>query len=273
MGATMVVQPMDLLKNRMQVLGKGASLTQVTKSIIRTEGVMALYTGLSAGLFRQATYTTTRLGVYNSLSENMASADGKPLPFWKKAFMGVTAGACGAFVGTPSEVALIRMSVDGSLPAESRRGYKNVFNALARITKEEGIFALWRGVMPTVGRAMVVNAAQLASYDQAKQFFTSTVGFRDGIGLHFCASMVSGLVTTLASMPVDIAKTRIQNMRTVNGKPEYSGALDVIQKVIRNEGVFSLWKGFLPYYSRLGPHTVLTFILLEQLRGVYKAMS
>ena len=27
------------------------------------------------------------------------------------------------------------------------------------------------------------------------------------------------------------------------GKPEYKGAMDVIVKVIRNEGFFSLWKG------------------------------
>lgn len=42
---------------------------------------------------------------------------------------------------------------------------------------------------------------------------------------HFVASMISGLVTTAASMPVDIAKTRVQNMRMIDGKPEYRGAL------------------------------------------------
>jgi len=40
-------------------------------------------------------------------------------------------------------------------------------------------------------------------------------------------------------------------------------------KVIRNEGFFSLWKGFTPYYARLGPHTVLTFIFLEQMNAAY----
>lgn len=32
--------------------------------------------------------------------------------------------------------------------------------------------------------------------------------FWDGLLLHFVASMISGLITTAASMPVDIAKTR-----------------------------------------------------------------
>lgn len=58
-------------------------------------------------------------------------------------------------------------------------------------------------------------------------------------------------------------------MKTIDGKPEYSGGLDVLTKVVRNEGVFALWKGFTPYYARLGPHTVLTFIFLEQLNSAF----
>ena len=41
---------------------------------------------------------------------------------------------------------------------------------------------------------------------------------------------------------------------------------DVWVKLIRQEGLFALWKGFTPYYFRLGPHTVITFIFLEQLQ-------
>lgn len=59
-------------------------------------------------------------------------------------------------------------------------------------------------------------------------------------------------------------------MKIVNGVPEYKGAGDVLVKVVRNEGFFALWKGFTPYYARLGPHTVLTFIILEQMNTSYK---
>ena len=57
---------------------------------------------------------------------------------------------------------------------------------------------------------------------------------------------------------------------SITGKPEYKGAGDVLRRVINNEGFFSLWKGFTPYYFRLGPHTVLTFIFLEQMNKSYK---
>jgi solute carrier family 25 (mitochondrial oxoglutarate transporter), member 11 len=58
-------------------------------------------------------------------------------------------------------------------------------------------------------------------------------------------------------------------MKYTDGKPEYKGAIDVIVKVVRHEGVFALWKGFAPYYFRLGPHTVITFIFMEQMNTLY----
>ncbi|XP_078052851.1 mitochondrial 2-oxoglutarate/malate carrier protein [Augochlora pura] len=268
MAATCFVQPLDLIKNRMQLSGTKTSTISIVSSIVKREGILAFYSGLSAGLLRQGTYTTTRLGIYNWLFE-IASKNNQS-GFLVKALIGSAAGCVGAFVGTPAEVALIRMTADGRLPAAERRNYKNVFNALVRILREEGVLALWRGTIPTMGRAMVVNAAQLASYSQTKEVLINTGYFEENIKLHFVSSMISGLVTTAASMPVDIAKTRIQNMKIVDGKPEFKGAVDVIVRVCRNEGLFSLWKGFFPYYARLGPHTVLTFIFLEQMNSMYK---
>jgi len=274
MAATCFVQPLDLVKTRMQVLksaegAKKATTLSVISGVIKNEGISTLYNGLSAGLLRQATYTTTRLGIYTWLFETF-STEGVPPGFFMKAALGMTAGGVGAFVGTPAEVALIRMTSDGSLPVDKRRNYTSVFNALARIYKEEGVTTLWRGATPTIARAMVVNAAQLATYSQAKQIILGTGYIQDGIFCHFVASMISGLATTIASMPVDIAKTRLQSMKYVDGVPEYKGAGDVLSKVIKKEGFFSLWKGFTPYYFRLGPHTVLTFIFLEQMNIAYK---
>ena len=44
----------------------------------------------------------------------------------------------------------------------------------------------------------------------------------------------------------------------------------VFANTVKQEGLLSLWKGFTPYYARLGPHTVLTFIFLEQMNAFYK---
>lgn len=274
-GATCIVQPLDLVKNRMQLSGVGGKQKEyktsfhLIRAIIKNEGVLAMYSGLSAGILRQATYTTTRLGTYTFLFEKFTGKDKTPPNFVVKMLMGMFSGICGAFIGTPAEIALVRMTSDGKLPAAEKRNYKNVADALIRIGREEGMLKLWRGAVPTMGRAMVVNGAQLASYSQAKEILLETGYFRDNILCHFVSSMISGLITTIVSMPVDIAKTRIQNMKVTDGKPEYTGTADVLKRVMKNEGFLALWKGFTPYYAKLGPHTVLTFIFLEQLNKAY----
>lgn len=150
------------------------------------------------------------MGIYQSVLDHFNEKYNNNLNFFSKAAIGIFSGGVAAFIGTPAEVALIRMTADGKLPPAEKRGYKNVFNALYRIAKEESVGTLWRGATPTVARAMVVNGAQLASYSQSKELLTSSGYFTEGIFLHFCASMISGLVTTIASMPVDIVKTRVQ---------------------------------------------------------------
>uniref|UniRef100_A0A1A9W4Q7 Mitochondrial 2-oxoglutarate/malate carrier protein n=1 Tax=Glossina brevipalpis TaxID=37001 RepID=A0A1A9W4Q7_9MUSC len=279
MTATCFVQPMDLVKTRMQVAGVGTAESEYKNSIdvimkvARDEGVLKLYRGLGAGLLRQATYTTTRMGVYQTLNDMYRTRlDGAMPGAFVSVCMGLTAGACGAFVGTPAEVVLVRMMVDGKLPESERRNYRNVLDALVRIYGEESIKGLWTGCMPTVGRAMVTNMCQLASYSQFKNALHTSRLELEGILLHICASCLSGLVTSFASMPLDIAKTRLQNMKVPpGGTPEYSGSVDVLIKVAQNEGFLALWKGFTPYLLRIAPHTILTFVFLEQYNRLYKS--
>jgi solute carrier family 25 oxoglutarate transporter 11 len=275
MGATLFVQPLDLVKTRMQLSGEGQGKGQyktsvhAVVSIVRNEGVRAVYRGLGAGLLRQATYTTTRLGVFQWLSD-LTSRHGKQSSFSIKLLTGMTAGGIGALVGTPAEVALIRLMADGRLPPAQRRNYKGAINALYRIAREEGVFTLWRGWKPTVMRAMILNAAQLGVYAQAKQMLLNTGWFKDNMITHFIASFISGFFSTLVSIPVDITKTRLQNMKVIDGKPQYKGTIDCLVKTVKVEGVFSLWKGFTPYFLRLGPHTILTFIFLEKLNKLLR---
>ena len=134
-------------------------------------------------------------------------------------------GGLGSFVGTPAEVALVRMTLDGRLPVAERRNYAHVFDALIRIAREEGVPKLWRGAIPTATRAMIVNAAQMPTYSQAKQVLISNGLMQQGFALHAVSSLFAGLVTTAVSLPVDIVKTRYQNMKVIDGKPEYSGIL------------------------------------------------
>lgn len=185
--------------------------------------------------------------------------------------MGLMAGACASFVGTPADVILIRMALDRQLPDHEKRNYTSVPNALYRIASEEGIKGLWTGGMATVFRAMVISMCQLTSYSKLKQYFHQlSDNVEDNPILYWKAGTISGILTAFISMPLDMAKTRIQVMGTnACNEREYSGTIDVLRKVVRQSGFLAVWRGFLPYLLRCVPQTVLMFVFLEQYNKLY----
>ncbi|KAK9692426.1 hypothetical protein RND81_09G263600 [Saponaria officinalis] len=262
--ATCVVQPIDMVKVRIQ-LGQG-SAPQVVTNMLRQHGISAFYKGLSAGLLRQATYTTARLGSFKILTNKaIAANDGKPLPLYQKALCGLSAGAIGASIGSPADLALIRMQADATLAEAQRRHYKNVFHALYRIVADEGVFALWKGAAPTVVRAMSLNMGMLASYDQSVEFFRDSLGLGEAATV-IGASAVSGFFASACSLPFDYVKTQIQKMQPDSeGKYPYSGSLDCAMKTLKSGGPFKFYTGFPVYCIRIAPHAMLTLIFLHEI--------
>ncbi|CAL4958883.1 unnamed protein product [Urochloa decumbens] len=199
--------------------------------------------------------------------------EGKPLPLVQKAFIGLTAGAIGASVGSPSDLALIRMQADSTLPAAQRRNYKNVFHALYRIVTDEGVLALWKGAGPTVVRAMSLNMGMLASYDQSVELFRDKFGAGE-LSTVLGASAVSGFFASACSLPFDYVKTQIQKMQPdANGKYPYTGSLDCVMKTLKSGGPFKLYAGFPVYCVRIAPHVMLTWIFLNQIQKFEKDMG
>ena len=53
--------------------------------------------------------------------------------------------------------------------------------------------ALWTGITPNIMRNSVINAAELASYDQVKSSLMAT-GMEDGVPLHLLSGLGAGFV-------------------------------------------------------------------------------
>ncbi|XP_040383741.1 mitochondrial uncoupling protein 5-like [Oryza brachyantha] len=290
--------PLDLIKVRMQLHGEAAAARAlafpggggahhhlqpprkpgpiiVCGQILRAEGPAGLLSGVSATMLRQSVYSTTCMGLYDTLKRRWERDGGAPLPLHRKIAVGLFAGGVGAAVGNPADVAMVRMQADGRLPAAQRRNYRSVADAIVRMARDEGVCSLWRGSPLTVKRAMIVAASQLATYDQAKEAILARRGpGADGLATHVAAGFAAGLVAAAASTPVDVVKTRVMNMKVVSGSPPpYSGALDCLIKTVRSEGAMALYKGFVPTVTRQGPFTVVLFVTLEQIRKLFKGID
>ncbi|OAQ34667.1 mitochondrial carrier protein [Linnemannia elongata AG-77] len=230
-------------------------------NVARHEGFFALYTGLSASLLRQGTYSTVRFGTYDLLKEKFGPKDGSRIPVSTMLLCGVLAGCVGGGFGNPADVVNIRMVNDGKLPKEQQRHYKHAFDGLFRIVKEEGPAQLMRGLGPNMNRAILMTSSQLVSYDGFKRQLLATPWFKDNLATHFASSLLAGLVATTVCAPLDVLKTRI-----MNSSGSSTSSTQMFFHIVKSEGPTALFKGWLPAFLRLGPHTIVTFIVLEQLK-------
>ena len=124
---------------------------------------------------------------------------------------------------------------------------------------EGGIANLWTGWGPNVMRNSVINAAELASYDQYKQTVLSRGWLKDGIPCHLLCACGAGVTACIVGSPLDVLKTRI-----MNAKPGmYSGPLDCFYQTMKNEGPTAFYKGFTPNVMRLAGWNCVMFLTLE----------
>lgn len=264
MAACLVTHPLDLAKVRLQTATtRGQSLGSMVYQIITKEGFFKIYSGLSASLLRQATYSTARFGIYEYLKDSYVERFQQTPSTAVLLPMSMVAGALGGLVGNPSDVVNIRMQNDSTLPIDQRRNYRNAFDGIFRIIKEEKVSSLFRGLFPNLIRGVLMTASQVVTYDFAKSILVDNLNLDPSKkSTHFSASLLAGLVATTVCSPADVVKTRIMNAK---GASE-NGAFLILRTAIKTEGVGFMFRGWLPSFIRLGPHTIVTFLVLEQLR-------
>jgi len=274
-GGWLVVHPFNTVSVRMNLATatgntEGLGFVPFFKNIVKQEGAMALYNGLSAGITRQIFYATARVGFFDVIRDQVAKY--REIDIWSRLLVGVVSGGMAAVIACPAEVSLVRMSNDNALPLDQRRNYKSVVDAAVRIARDDGITAYWRGCGPFVNRAMLVGACQVGTYDQFKNSYKA-MGITGEYSNVFAASMTSGLLYSVVTMPFETAKNRMafQKPDPTTGILPYRSTVQTITSMAKAEGVFCLWNGFMPYYLRSGGHTVFMFMIVEQLRTAYNA--
>ncbi|NXH02294.1 DIC protein, partial [Loxia leucoptera] len=222
-------------------------MTGMAMHVIRTDGFLALYNGLSASLCRQMTYSLTRFGIYET-AKNRMSSQGPP-PFYQKVLMAAAGGFTGGLVGTPADMVNV--------------SYSHALDGMYRVFREEGVKKLFSGASVASLRGALVTVGQLSCYDQAKQLVLATGFLSDNVFTHFLSSFIAGLCATFLCQPLDVLKTRL-----MNSHGEYQGVVHCAMETAKL-GPLAFYKGFVPAAVRLVPQTVLTFLFLEQLRKYF----
>lgn len=268
--------PIDTAKVRLQLQGKALQgdgavplkyrgMFGTMATIAREEGLHSLWKGIVPGLHRQCLFGGLRIGLYDPVKSLYVGKDFVgDVPLHKKILAGLTTGALGIAVASPTDLVKVRLQAEGKLPPGVPRRYSGAMNAYSTIVKQEGVKALWTGLGPNVARNAIINAAELASYDQVKQTLLKLPGFSDNIVTHILSGLGAGFIAVCVGSPVDVVKSRM-----MGNSAAYSGTLDCFVKTMKNDGLGAFYKGFVPNFGRLGSWNVVMFLTLEQAKKIF----
>ncbi|XP_045497482.1 mitochondrial uncoupling protein 4-like [Colias croceus] len=271
--------PFDLTKTRLQIQSEVAAAKQsgyklenhgmikTAVGIAKQEGVLKLWSGLMPMFQRHAIYSGSRLIFYEHFRSYFKDENGK-VSLGAASVGGLAAGSLAQLIASPTDLVKVQMQAEGRrlLQGKAPR-FSNCRQVYVMLYAEGGIKGFWRGAVPNVQRAALVNMGDLAAYDFTKQFLIREFGMADNAIVHGAAAFTAGFVAAVVGTPADVMKTRLMNQPVgPDGRGTlYRGMIDCLQQSVRNEGILSLYKGFLPLWMRLGPWALINWIAFENI--------
>ncbi|XP_056267568.1 dicarboxylate carrier SLC25A8-like [Pseudoliparis swirei] len=277
--ADLITFPLDTAKVRLQLQGesqnlKGASALKyrgvfgTITTMVRTEGPRSLYNGLVAGLQRQMSFASVRIGLYDSMKQFYTRGT-ESAGIVTRLLAACTTGAMAVAFAQPTDVVKVRFQAQVRLANGGRR-YNSTMEAYKTIARDEGVRGLWKGCLPNITRNAIVNCTELVTYDMIKELILKYDLMTDNLPCHFTAAFSAGFCTTIVASPVDVVKTRFMN--SPDGK--YKSSISCALTMLRKEGPTAFYKGFTPSFLRLGSWNIVMFVTYEQIkRGMTKGQQ
>eukprot|EP01116_Phalansterium_solitarium_P011888 TRINITY_DN27736_c0_g1_i1.p1 TRINITY_DN27736_c0_g1~~TRINITY_DN27736_c0_g1_i1.p1 ORF type:complete len:302 (-),score=80.08 TRINITY_DN27736_c0_g1_i1:565-1470(-) len=272
--ASLIVQPLDVIKTRQQQLlfnPNGALAVKyrtaigTARAIVVEEGVRALWTGTGPALYRVIPGAGLYFYFLHSLAElaKRAQPPGTPLSTTSNLMVGALARSLVAGVLMPLSVVKTRFEGLGTNP------YGGTLSAVVTIAKTERLAGLFSGFWPTIMRDAPYSGFYFVFYQESKARLKH-LGLPTFV-LSGVSATVSGVLATVLTHPQDIIKTRLQlqvvqsagNVAMLTPPAYYTGIGDVVRRICREEGVRGFFKGLVPRLLRRPVTAVVTWVLYE----------
>ena len=157
-----MADPLDVPKYR--------NAAHATYTVVKEEGIGALYRGVSLTALRQGTNQAVNFSAYTQFKSILQSAQPayheKELPSYQTMFIGLVSGAMGPLSNAPIDTIKTRLQKTPSQPGET---------AISRITaiardmfKQEGFHAFYKGITPRIMRVAPGQAVTFTVYEYLK---------------------------------------------------------------------------------------------------------
>ncbi|KAK9388130.1 mitochondrial carrier domain-containing protein [Lipomyces mesembrius] len=268
--------PLDTIKVRMQ-LSTRTPLPGIRKmgffatgvNIARKESIFGLYKGLGAVITGIVPKMAIRFSSFEIFKNALADKTTNKTTSAGIFLAGLAAGTAEAIlVVTPTDVIKIRLQAQHHSMADPLDvpKYRNAAHAAFTIVREEGISALYRGVILTSLRQATNQAVNFTAYTEIKAYLKSIQPQYQELPSyqHMIIGLISGALGPLSNAPIDTIKTRMQKEPAIEGESAFGRVSRISKHLMQREGFFAFYKGITPRVMRVAPGQAVTFAVYEQ---------
>ena len=252
--STIVFQPLDLVKTRIQTPVSGSAPTgviAVVHNVVKNETLIGLWRGMAPSLSR----TVPGIGVYfcslHWLRNKIGNNDPSPLESM----------LVGASARTVSGISMLPFTVIKTRFESGLFKYNGVVSALVTIYRLEGAKGLYSGLTATLMRDVPFSALYLMFYTEIKKKLRDTGNVNMTMPLtHFSCGIVAGCFASIVTQPADVIKTKMQLF-----PDRFSRVHQCIFYVYKTYGPAGYFKGLVPRTLRRTLMAALAWTVYEQM--------
>lgn len=148
--------------------------------------------------------------------------------------------------------------------------FNGTIDAFVKITRNEGILSLWSGLGPTLVLALPTTVLYFVTYEQLRYRIKDWYNKRNKnvqakqpfwIPISCGATARTIAVTTVS--PLELIRTKMQSERL-----SYKEVGGVLSKLVKANGVHSLWRGIVPTLLRDVPFSAIYWVSYESLKSL-----
>ncbi|KAI5808848.1 mitochondrial carrier domain-containing protein [Peziza echinospora] len=165
----------------------------------------------------------------------------RPIPFSWTFAAGAIAGISEILTMYPLDVVKTRIQLQVGVAKPGAEHYTSMVDCFSKIIKQEGFSRLYRGISAPIMMEAPKRATKFAANDKWGKFYRDIFGVKTmNQSLSVLTGATAGATESFVVVPFELVKIRLQDKASAG---KYNGALDVVSKIVKAEGVLALYNG------------------------------
>ncbi|KAG6763717.1 hypothetical protein POTOM_031154 [Populus tomentosa] len=264
-----------------------ASIWHEASRVIREEGFRALWKGNLVTIAHRLPYSSVNFYAYERYKQFLHMIPGLEIHresagvnLFVHFVGGGLAGITAASATYPLDLVRTRLAAQTNMIY-----YRGIWHALQTISREEGVFGLYKGLGATLLGVGPSIAISFSVYESLRSFWQSRRPHDSPIAVSLACGSLSGIASSTgsaetcelvlfsqlpvvrATFPLDLVRRRKQ-LEGAGGRARVytTGLLGIFKHIIQTEGFRGLYRGIMPEYYKVVPGVSICFTTYETLK-------